>query len=173
MLHESAQAGQAAYEADPGFTPRSTVFNTWLYLGQYEKFRDTLPQREGSAYLLFYHGFADYHLKNFAAAAANFDRAYALDPAMPQARVGKTLRHDLAGRRGEGLRLMRETARQLEQRGLNDAEGIYSPIGSPRLRWLRASITGGFFCYPYFQTDPLLENLRQLPEFHGLGTSPS
>src|SRR5262249_25476659 len=69
MLEESAQAGQAAYEADPGFTPRSTVFNTWLYLGQYEKFRDSLPQREGSAYLLFYHGFADYHLKNFAQAA--------------------------------------------------------------------------------------------------------
>src|SRR5688572_17926805 len=71
-----------------------------------------------------------------------------------------------------GLGLMRETAKQLEQRGLNDAEGVYKAqafavLGdkTAALHWLRASIAGGFFSYPYFKTDPLLDNLRQLPEF--------
>lgn len=173
MLDESAQAGQAAYEADLGFTPRSTVFNTWLYLGQYEKFRDTLPRRGGSAYQLFYHGFAEYYLKNLTKARADFDRAYELDPGMLQARVGKALSDLLARQRSEGLRLMRETARQLEQHGLNDAEGVYKVAqafavlgdNASALRWLRASISGGFFCYPYLKTDPLLDNVRQLPGF--------
>jgi hypothetical protein len=33
---------------------------------------------------------------------------------------------------------------------------------------LRHSIGGGFFCYPYFAHDPLLENLRGAPEFQTL-----
>ena len=173
MLDESAQAGQAAYDVDPGFTPRSTVFNTWLYLGQYARFRDSVPQREGSAYTRFYQGFADYHLGNFAAAARAFDEAYALDPQMLQARVGKALSHHLAARQGDGLRLLRETARQLEERGLNDAEGVYkvaqafAVLGDrmAAIHWLESSITGGFFCYPYISTDPLLDTVRQLPQF--------
>jgi tetratricopeptide (TPR) repeat protein len=173
MLDESAQAGQAAYDVDPGFTPRSTVFNTWLYLGQYARFRDSVPQREGSAYTRFYQGFAEYHLGNFAAAARAFDEAYALDPEMLQARVGKALSHHLAARQGDGLRLMHETARQLETRGLNDAEGVYkvaqafAVLGDQpaAIHWLESSITGGFFCYPYINTDPLLGNVRQLPRF--------
>jgi tetratricopeptide (TPR) repeat protein len=173
MLEESAQAGQAAYDVDPGFTPRSTVFNTWLYLGQYARFRDSVPQREGSAYLRFYQGFAEYHLKNFAAAAAAFDEAYLFDPDMLQARVGEALSHQLAGRPSEGLRLMHQTTRQLEQRGLNDAEGVYKVAQALAVlgdrdaatHWLEKSIAGGFFCYPYLKTDPLLENLRGLPRF--------
>lgn len=173
MLEESAQAGQAAYDVDPGFTPRSTVFNTWLYLGQYARFRDSVPQREGSAYTRFYQGFAEYHLGNFAAAARAFDEAYALDPEMLQARVGKALSHHLAARPAEGLRLLHDTARQLKERGLNDAEGVYkvaqafAVLGDrpAALQWLESSITGGFFCYPYISTDPLLDNVRQLPQF--------
>jgi hypothetical protein len=33
---------------------------------------------------------------------------------------------------------------------------------------LRKSIEGGFFCYPYFTTDPLLKNLRGEQEYAGL-----
>jgi hypothetical protein len=35
---------------------------------------------------------------------------------------------------------------------------------------LRHSIGGGFFCYPYFVRDPLLQNLRNEPEFQTLMT---
>jgi hypothetical protein len=33
------------------------------------------------------------------------------------------------------------------------------------LHMLRHSIGGGFFCYPYFVRDPLLQNIRNEPEF--------
>ena len=33
------------------------------------------------------------------------------------------------------------------------------------VRMLRASIENGFFSYPYFLRDPLLDNLRQEPQF--------
>jgi len=36
------------------------------------------------------------------------------------------------------------------------------------LRMLRQVIDGGFFCYPYFVTDPLLNNVRRNPEFASL-----
>jgi hypothetical protein len=36
------------------------------------------------------------------------------------------------------------------------------------LHMLRHSIGGGFFSYPYFVSDPLLQNLRNEPEFQNL-----
>jgi hypothetical protein len=36
------------------------------------------------------------------------------------------------------------------------------------LHMLRHSIGGGFFCYPYFERDPLLQSLRSEPEFQAL-----
>jgi hypothetical protein len=36
------------------------------------------------------------------------------------------------------------------------------------LRVLRHSIEGGFFCYPYFRDDPLLENVRREQEYGSL-----
>jgi len=43
----------------------------------------------------------------------------------------------------------------------------YSILGDKisALRVLRRSIEGGFFCYPYFTTDPLLIGLRKEAEF--------
>lgn len=73
----------------------------------------------------------------------------------------------------DGIEVSGETAQHVERRGLNDAEGVYkiaqafAVLGDQvsALRWLHASIGGGFFCYPYIQTDPLLENLRGTPDF--------
>ena len=41
------------------------------------------------------------------------------------------------------------------------------------LHMLRHSIEGGFFCYPYFEHDPLLQNLRDEPEFQSLMSRPA
>jgi hypothetical protein len=56
---------------------------------------------------------------------------------------------------------------------VSDAEGIYkvaqayAVLGdkASSLRMLRRSVEGGFFCYPYFESDPLLNSLRKEPEF--------
>jgi hypothetical protein len=43
----------------------------------------------------------------------------------------------------------------------------YAVLGdkASALRMLRRSVDGGFFCYPYFESDPLLKNLRTEGEF--------
>src|SRR5262249_486270 len=57
--------------------------------------------------------------------------------------------------------------------GVADAEGIYKIAQAfaalndrqTALRLLRRAVEGGFFCYPYFTNDPLLNNLRGEAEF--------
>ncbi len=61
---------------------------------------------------------------------------------------------------------------------MSDAEGLYkvaqayAVLGDKKsaLHMLHHSIDGGFFCYPYFVRDPLLQNLRKEPEFQTLMT---
>ena len=72
-----------------------------------------------------------------------------------------------------GLKLLRQTEGKIEERGVSDPEGIYkvaeayAVLGDKgsALHMLRHSIGGGFFCYPYFVRDPLLQSLQDEPEF--------
>jgi hypothetical protein len=43
----------------------------------------------------------------------------------------------------------------------------YAQLGniSAALRVLEKSVDGGFFCYPYFQRDPLLKSIRNTTDF--------
>ena len=62
---------------------------------------------------------------------------------------------------------------RIQQRGVGDPEATYkiaqgyTVLGdrTSALRALRSSIDSGFFSYPYFLRDPLLNDLRGLPEF--------
>ena len=62
------------------------------------------------------------------------------------------------------------------EREVTDAEGLfkiaqaYAMLGNRAgaLRVLARSIDGGFFSYPYFARDPLLDSIRQEPEFRRL-----
>jgi len=59
---------------------------------------------------------------------------------------------------------------------VTDPEGIYkiaqayAVLGdkASALHMLRHSIGGGFFCYPYFVRDPVLQKIRNQPEFQTL-----
>jgi len=59
---------------------------------------------------------------------------------------------------------------------VSDAELIYkvaqgyAVLGdkASSLHMLGHTIEGGFFCYPYFASDPLLANIRGEPEFQRL-----
>jgi DNA-binding winged helix-turn-helix (wHTH) protein/TolB-like protein/Tfp pilus assembly protein PilF len=176
MLEASIAEGELARRIDPGVKLNSSAFNSYLYIGQYEKFLRSLPPREDSAFIIFYRGLGNYYLKNRERAAADFERAYELDPSLFQAQLGKALSYSLGGQQAKGLALLRETERRVEEQGVSDAEGIYKVAQSyaalgdkpAALRMLRRSIEGGFFCYPYFINDALLENLRGEPEYAAL-----
>lgn len=90
--------------------------------------------------------------------------------------MGKALSYSIKHDNAAGLKMLQQTEGEIEERGVSDAEGIYkvaeayAVLGdkSSALHMLRHSIGGGFFCYPCFVRDPLLQNLHDEPEFKTL-----
>jgi DNA-binding winged helix-turn-helix (wHTH) protein/TolB-like protein len=172
MLAESITEGELARQLDPQVKLNSSAFNSYLYAGEYERFLQSLPPFNDQAFIVFYRGFGNYYLNRRAQAAEDFDRAYELDPSL-YTQIGKALSAGLANDAAKGLALLRDTGRKLEERGVIEAEGTYkvaqafAVLGDKEaaLRLLRRSIEGGFFCYPYFISDPLLEKLRNEADY--------
>jgi hypothetical protein len=110
------------------------------------------------------------------AVVADFDRSYELDTTSLPAQIGKALSYAIERRNADGLRLMREAANRVRERGVHDGEGIYkmaeafAVLGdqTAALRILGVSIDAGFYPYPWFMADPLLASIRQMPEFQSL-----
>ena len=175
MLEESVAECEKARQNNPQVKINSSALNSYLYLGEYQKFMQSLPAND-SIYILFYHGFGEYYLNNYAQAAKDFDRAFEMEPSLLPANVGKALSYSIKHEDARGLKLLHETEDRIEDLGVTDAEGIYkvaqayAVLGDKvsALHMLRHSIGGGFFCYPYFVRDPLLQNLRTESEFQTL-----
>lgn len=175
MLEESIAECELARSLDPQVKLHSSALNAYLYSGQYEKFLQSLPPGEDAAFILFYRGLARLYLKDDARAAADFDRAYELDPSL-YTQIGKALSYSVAGDRRKGLELLSGTEKKMDERGVSDAEAMYkiaqayAVLGDrpAALRMLRRSIEGGFFCYPYLRDDPLLDAVRGEPAYAAL-----
>jgi DNA-binding winged helix-turn-helix (wHTH) protein/TolB-like protein len=173
MLEKSIAAGEKASEVDPGFFLRTAVPSYYLYAGQYEKFKNALPQRSDSAYIKFYQGFAEYHLNNKESAQQLFDEAYQLDSGSMQPQTGKALSYFISGNNAEAFRLLDKTEKEIIEKNVSDGEKIYkvaqafAVLGEKEkaLRLFDKSVETGFYCYQYFLNDPLLNNLRSEPKF--------
>ncbi len=166
---------ETARHLDPNVKINSSALNSYLYLGEYDKFLASLPNTD-SGYILFYRGFGEYHKGDYASAAAHFDRAFEIDPSLPQAEIGKALADGYRHQEAAGLTILREAEDRAQERGVTDGEGIYkiaqafALLGDTpsALRVLRKSIDAGFYPYVYFQTDRLLKNIRDRREFPAL-----
>ena len=173
LLRESIGEGERSRQINGEIKADNSVFNGYLYDGQYEKFIQSLPAREDSPFIIFYRGLGHYYLKQWKESSAYFDRAYQLNPTLMPAQIGKALGYGLAGRTASGIKLLKEVEEKIIKSGVADAEGVYKIAQAfaalndrpSALRLLRRSINGGFFCYPYFTKDPLLDNLRGEAEF--------
>ena len=178
MLNESAAECEQARLLDPSVKLTTSALNSYLYLGRYTQFLDSLPKATDSAFIQFYRGFAEYHLKNWQQAARNFDAAFTLEPTLLQADVGKSLSYAIAKRNREGIELLNDTVNKIEQRGVGDPEAIYKVAQAyavlddkpAALRLLAHSVENGFFAHPYFKVDPLLDTLRKEPQFSQIMT---
>lgn len=176
MLDESIAEGERSREADPTLELASAPFSAYLYSGQYEKFINSMNRRDDSALLLFYRGLANFYLKRLDLAASDFQRSYELDPSLLAAQIGRALLYGMNGQDEEGIKILRRSEEQVEASGVIDGEGIYkiaqayAVLNEKRaaLRLLRRSIAGGFVCYPYLASDPLLESIRAEPEYDEL-----
>jgi TolB-like protein len=173
MLRESVLEAEQARRLDPGVKLNSSTLNGYLYLGQYAAFLESLPKTNDLALIVFYRGFAEYYQRNWEAAAKHFDHALEIDPSLFQAQIGGALSLGIRGRPAEGLLILRQVERKIDQRGVGDPEAGYkiaqgyAVLGDREsaLRVLKRSIDSGFFPYPYLLTDPLLNSLRREPEF--------
>ena len=171
ILDASLVECERARQLDPFVKANGSVLNTYLYLGQYQKFLESLPV-DDSSFVLFYRGFGEFHEKEFDQAARDFDRAYELDPTL-YAGIGKALSDWIHQRQGEGLDLLRGLETKIRERGVGDPEATYkiaqayAVLGdkTSALRALRTSVESGFFSYPYIAKDPLLSDLHSAPEF--------
>jgi DNA-binding winged helix-turn-helix (wHTH) protein/TolB-like protein/Flp pilus assembly protein TadD len=173
MLAESVQECKRARELDPSVKLTSSAINAYLYLGDYDSFLRSLPAANDSAYIEFYRGFALYHMRQWEKAAETFDHAYELDSAMPQTQVGKSLSYHIRNDDKKGLELLNAAEAKITQRAVGDPEAAYklaqayAELGdsTSALRIFRHSVENGFFPYPYFVNDPLMNNVRQQAEF--------
>jgi tetratricopeptide (TPR) repeat protein len=175
MLEESVVEYEKARQNNPQVKINSSALNSYLYLGEYQKFMQSLPVND-SIDILFYHDFVEYYLNNYAQAAKDFDRAFEMEPSLLPANIGKALSYSIKHDNVHGLKLLHEIEDRIEELGVTDPEGIYkiaqayAVLGdkASALHMLRHSIGGGFFCYPYFVRDPVLQNIRNEPEFQTL-----
>lgn len=169
MLNESVVESERARQLDPLVLVKAngSVLNAYLYLGQYEKFLQTLPDVNDSSFLLFYRGFAEYYQNDLEQASKDFDRAYEVDPSL-YAQIGKAFSESVAHRAPDGLKILRSVESKVAERGVGDPEAMYkiaqayAVLGDrpAALRTLRHSVESGFFSFPYIATDPLLNNVR-------------
>ncbi len=173
MLNESVVECERARLIDPFVKGNNgSVLNAYLYLGEYDKFLSTLPEVDDSAFFLFYRGFGEYHQKSWELAARDFDRAFDLAPDL-YSQIGKAFSDSIRHREPDGLAILRSLEKKIDERGVGDPEATYkiaqayATLGDKvsALRALRDSVDGGFFAYSYIAADPLLNPLRNDPEF--------
>ena len=91
-----------------------------------------------------------------------------MEPDNQFALMGRALQEHLSGRTDEGLQVMAEIVERRRRNKLWDGEVTYklaqivTVLGDLELAesLFSEAVTQGFFCYPYFCRDPLLEPLR-------------
>lgn len=172
VLEQSLAECERALRIDPLVKSNGSALNTYLYLGQYDNFLHSLPDVNESAFFGFYRGFGEYHEGKMERAAEDFVRAYKEEPTL-YTRIGKAFADSIAKNTLEGLAILAGLESEIQQRGVGDAEAsykiaqAYAALGdqTSAIRMLHSSIESGFFSYPYFVRDPLLNTFRSLPEF--------
>ena len=167
-LEESRSEAELALRLDPEIREYTTL-NTYLYLGEYDKFLQSFPRQQLGARTLFYRGLAHYYKGDLTDAKRDFRSAYEMQPAHPHAQYAQAFLRALASENDEGIRQLRLS----EKNYFADGEMIYKTaqayavLGDTRsaIRLLHRSIEHNFYCYPYFMRDPMLESLRHDPEY--------
>jgi tetratricopeptide (TPR) repeat protein len=173
MLQESLAECEQARQIDPGVKLNSSALNTYLYLGEYDRFLRSLPRTDNVALIVFYRGLGEYYKGNTRAAQADFDRSFAVDSSLLQAIIGKAISLGIQHDNSAAAAILQELEAKINDRGMVDPEATYkiaqayTKIGDRKsaIRWLRRSIEDGFFAYPYLATDPLLIPIRNESEY--------
>ena len=172
-LEESVAECERARQLDPGVKLNTSATNTYLYLGQYHKFLESLSKGDETSLLVFYRGLGEYYKDNKEQAQRHFDRAFELDRSLLQGQVGKAISYGIRHQNRQGLEILQTAESRISERGVGDPEAIYkvaqayAVLGDTHsaLRVLHQSIARGFFPCLYLEHDPLLSSVHRENEF--------
>jgi tetratricopeptide (TPR) repeat protein len=172
MLEESVREVEAALALDPRNPRFRSAGFTYLYNGDYRKAYQVFELAGESTLSIAWRGMALCLMDDKAGAIDHFDRAIALEPKSYLGLRHAGVRAYLLGKTEEGLQAIRE----LEEANPTDSDSehwylignAYGLLGDRTgcVRALRRAIAGGFFNYPAMLKDPLLDPVRDDPEFN-------
>lgn len=170
-LDQSLDLGLKALELQPRLRDDAAwAFNTLLYLGRVKPFVDSLPSRVDS-YTTFYRGYAALNAGDEENAARLLAEAYRLDASSVYAQVGKAIELGLSGDAARG-ELILDALWAGATKGVSVDGETYLKLaeanwklgrGAEALAAAGAAIDQGFVCVSFFESDPLLRGLWELP----------
>jgi len=171
MLEESEQEVERALALDPRNPRFRSAGFTYVYRGEYRKAHEVFQLDRDGTLRIAWKGMTLYLMGEKEEAVKYLDRAAALEP---ESFIG--LRHAgistfIKGNTEEALRIIRKLEKLKSSQGdsehwylLGNAYGLLGDSASC-VRALRKAVEGGFFSYPCFLKDPLLNSVRDNAEF--------
>lgn len=171
MLDESIAEGEQALQLDPQVNAGSTL-NSYLHAGRYDKFLATLPPGEG-ARTVFYRGLCYLYMRDSTRAAAEFERAYLLDPTLLHAKYGRAMLYALKHQSGKGIRFLQKVEQETPAEDgemLYKMAQAYAVLGDApsALRLWRSAIDHNFYCAACFERDPLMASIHAQPDYSAI-----
>ena len=155
------------------------ILHAYLWSGEYERASREIElwsrESPGHIYPLYYRPLPALLTGDLESAAHLVSEAMARLPDEPLVITLHGLLHALRGEADPALECIRRACGAARSFGHShhtyyQIAGIYAILGESQkaLEWLERSVNTGFACWPFFQSDPALKNLRTHPQFQAL-----
>lgn len=169
MIHESISEMEKALKIDPKNPNYSRIGISYLNVNEFEKALNAFKMGKNTSYSLIWQGITLYHMGKFDEALIYFDQVTKrqIEPYIYESGIG--FKSVILGDIEEGLKAVQV----LEDSNAADSEGwyywsvIYVALGDKEsaLRCLNEAVDRGYYNYPLIISDPLLEPIREDPEY--------
>jgi DNA-binding winged helix-turn-helix (wHTH) protein/tetratricopeptide (TPR) repeat protein len=176
---ESRKFYQRARQLNPQSAAGHGVIQAWLWEGNFtEAAREIeawVKESPGHIYPVYWRPSHALLIGDLDRAAVLIAEALALHGEDPMIVSLQGLLHAFRGQREPALDCVRRACAIARSFGHShhtyyQIAGIHSLLGqtTESMAWLERSANTGFPCWPFFQIDPTLKNLRSLPDFQAL-----
>ncbi|MCK4827881.1 protein kinase, partial [bacterium] len=169
LLNEAESAAEQVLRLDPFNLRLGAIGYIYIHLGKYQR---ALEVREIYKKNLFYHfisGKIYLLLNKKEKALREFNLYIAKEPESLGGLLSKALKNYIEKKYDAGIEAIRklDKSNPLDSGVLFRISESYALLGAKKdcIRVLRKAVEGGFFCYPFFLTDPFLDSVRDDPEF--------
>ena len=170
MLSESKAQAEIALKIDPNNSRFRSIGCTYIYLREYRKAIEIFNLDENSVWSLCKKGVTFLRNGQRDKALEYSKRVLERNPEGQWGLFSSIIKAYIEGNIKKGLKtnFKWEQAKPFDSESLYSIASNYGLLGEAAgcVRALRKAVEGGFFCYPFFLTDPFLDSVRDNPEFH-------